>query len=98
MTNKNIEAARVVANDQELAEGVFRLGAKYYVRTPTYAYVGKLVAVTPMVYVLEDSETVFESGTFKDFFSGKAADSQPHEGSSGECVIDRAGAVLVRFR
>ena len=90
--------ARAVANDQELAEGVFRLGAKYYIRTPTYAYVGKLVAVTPMVYVLHESETVFETGTFAEFFAGRASDSQPHAGSSGECIIDRAGAVLVRFK
>lgn len=97
MTN-NIEAARVVVNEQEIAENVFRLGAKYYIRTPTYAYVGKLVAVTPMVYVLENSETVFETGNFADFFKGNATDSQKHEGSSGECIIDRAGAVLVRFK
>lgn len=95
---KNIKAARAVANDQELAESVFRLGAKYYVRTPTYAYVGVLTAVTPMVYVLEDSETVFETGEYAAFFSGKATDSQKHSGSSGECIIDRAGAVLVRFK
>lgn len=97
MTN-NIEAARAVANDQELAEGVFRIGSKYYIRTPTYAYVGKLVAVTPMVYVLEDSETVFDSGPFKDLFAGNPQTSEKHEGSSGECIIDRAGAVLVRFK
>jgi hypothetical protein len=91
-------AARAVANDQELAEGVFRLGARYFVRTPTYHYTGRLTAVTPMVFVLEDVATVFESGPFPEFYrsGGQGTDVQPHVGA-GETLIDRAGAVLTRF-
>jgi hypothetical protein len=92
-------AARAVANDQELAEGVFRLGARYFVRTPTYHYTGTLTAVTPMVFVLDDCATVFESGPFPEFYRSKGSsgtDVQPHEGA-GETLIDRAGAVLTRF-
>lgn len=94
---KAINEARAVATDQELAEGVFRLGAKYYVRTPTYAYVGILEAVTPMVYVFATgASTVFDTGPFPAFFAGKGGDIQPHEGGF-ELLIDRAGAVLVRM-
>lgn len=94
---KAINEARAVATDQELIEGVFRLGAKYYVRTPTYAYVGILEAVTPMVYVFaRGSATVFDTGPFPEFFKGKGGDIQPHEGGF-ELLIDRAGAVLVRM-
>ncbi len=92
----NVNDARAVANDQELVEGIFKLGARYYVRTPTYHYLGTLVAVTPYVYVLRDHGTVFESGPFKDLFGGKPKDYQPHEGSA-EILIDRAGTTLDRF-
>jgi hypothetical protein len=90
--------ARAVANDAELAEGVFRLGERYFVRTPTYHYTGRLTAVTPMVYVLEDCATVFESGPFPAFYAsgGVGADVQAHTGA-GETLVDRAGAVLTRF-
>ena len=95
--SKATEEARAVVMDQELAEGVFKLGAKYYVRTPTYAYIGILEAVTPMVYVFATgSATVFETGPFPQFFKGKGGDIQPHVGAF-ELLIDRAGAVLVRM-
>lgn len=93
-------AARAVATDAELQEGVFQLGARYFVRTPTYHYVGTLTAVTPMVYVLDDCSTVFETGPFPEFYASKglkATDIQDHTGA-GETVIDRAGAVLTRFQ
>lgn len=91
------EEARAVVTDRELAEGIFRIGAKYYIRTPTYAYVGVLEAVTPMVYVFATgSATVFETGPYSEFFNGKGWDVQYHEGGF-ELIIDRAGAVLVRM-
>lgn len=95
--SKARDEARAVVTDQELAEGVFKLGAKYYVRTPTYAYLGILEAVTPMVYVFAaGSSTVFETGPYPDFFKGRGGDIQPHEGAF-ELLVDRAGAVLVRM-
>ena len=97
MTKATQDEARAVVTDQELAEGVFRLGSRYYVRTPTYAYVGVLEAVTPMVYVFAvGSATVFDTGPFPAFFKGSGGDIQPHEGAF-ELLIDRAGAVLVRM-
>ncbi len=97
MTKANKDEARAVVTDQELAEGVFKLGVKYYVRTPTYAYVGVLEAVTPMVYVFATgSSTVFDTGPYSEFFQGRGGDVQPHEGGF-ELLIDRAGAVLVRM-
>lgn len=96
-STKEVNEARAVATDQELAEGVFRIGSKYYVRTPTYAYMGILEAVTPMVFVFATgSSTVFDTGPYPEFFQGKAADAQVHEGAF-EMLIDRAGAVLVRM-
>lgn len=97
MNNATKDEVRAVVTDQELAEGVFRLGSKYYVRTPTYAYVGVLEAVTPMVFVFAvGSATVFDTGPFGTFFRGEGGDIQPHEGAF-ELLIDRAGAVLVRM-
>lgn len=89
--------ARAVAADQELAEGVFRIGARYYIRTPTYHYVGVLTAVTPMCFVLSEHSTVFETGAFPQFFkTGRGTNHEDHVGAL-ECTIDRAGAHTMRL-
>ena len=92
----NITDARSIATDYELENGIFQLGAKYYVRTPTFHYTGILKIVTPTVFVFENTATVYESGNYKSFFAGNPKDSQPHEGA-GEMVIDRGGTALIRM-
>jgi hypothetical protein len=93
----NVNDAREVAADGELSEGIFKIGAKYYIRTPTLHYTGTLNSVTGTVFVFTDTATVYESGTYKEFFSGKGKDVQKHEGAF-EMVIDRGGTALIRMK
>lgn len=93
--NKN--DTRSVVTDMELENGIFKEGTKYYIRTPSLHYTGTLRAVTPTVFLFTDSATVYESGTYKEFFRGRGKDIQPHEGA-GDMVVDRAGTVLIEMR
>lgn len=88
---------RSVVTDMELENGIFKEGAKYYIRTPSLHYIGTLRAVTPTVFLFTATATVYESGTYKEFFSGGGKDIQPHEGA-GDMVVDRAGTVLIEMR
>lgn len=89
--NKN--DMKAVTADSELIESVFRPGARYYVRTPTYHYTGTLVAVTGLVFVFENVSTVFASGELQEFFkTGKGKNEEAH--GKGRAIIDRAGAGL----
>lgn len=88
---------RSVSNDLELESGIFKIGEKYYIRTPTFHYTGILRAVTPTVFLFDSTATVYESGAYKDFFAGKAKDIQKHEGA-GEMIVDRGGTILVRMK
>lgn len=95
----NKREAQAVATDMELTEGVFLIGARYHVRTPTYQYIGRLLAVTPTVFVFSESATVYETGPYTEFYrsSGtKGRDVQPHVGAL-ELIVDRAGTVLHRM-
>jgi hypothetical protein len=86
---------RQVMCDLEVEREVFKPG-KYYVMTPRFDFVGELVAVTAMTYVFQSVAVVFESGPYKDLFSGKGKDVQPLEGAD-RTVFDRAGCVLHHF-
>ena len=81
-----------VLNDNEIEAGVWVFGAWYYVRTPTFHYTGRLVGASASVLILEDAATLFETGPYKTFFSGKrkGKNEQVHEGS-GDLMVDRAG-------
>jgi hypothetical protein len=95
----NKSDAQTVAMDMELSEGVFRIGSRYHVRTPSYQYIGRLLAVTPTVFVFAESATVYETGPYPEFYrsSGtKGRDVQPHVGAL-ELIVDRAGTVLHRM-
>jgi len=95
----NKSDAQTVAMDMELSEGVFRIGSRYHVRTPSYQYIGRLLAVTPTVFVFAESATVYETGPYSEFYrsSGtKGRDVQPHVGAL-ELIVDRAGTVLHRM-
>jgi hypothetical protein len=95
----NKRDAQAVATDMELAEGVFRIGSRYHVRTPTYQYIGQLDAVTPTVFVFSRSATVYETGPYDVFYASsglKGRDVQPHVGAL-ELIVDRAGTVLHRM-
>lgn len=95
-TKKQVDEMRAVAADQELIEGVFHIGSRYCITTPTWIYIGTLRGVTPMVYIFSDTETVYETGPWKDLFAGKPQSSQKHDGAA-EMLVDRAGCTLQRF-
>ena len=89
--------AYFVETDMHLEEGVFEVGARYYIRTPTYQYVGTLMAVTGSVFVFSETATVYETGSYADFFSGKGKDVQPHGPKAGSQILDRAGTALQKI-
>lgn len=93
----NVADGRAISTDLELESGIFKLGAKYYIRTPTFHYLGVLKTVTPTVFVFENTATVYESGEYKSFFAGKGKDVQEHIGAH-EMVIDRGGTSLIRMK
>lgn len=86
-----------VVHDMEMETGVFRENEWYYIRTPTYHYVGVLKAVTPSVFVLEKSSTVYESGAYAGFFAGAVQGRIEEHVGSFELVIDRGGSVAFRI-
>jgi hypothetical protein len=88
---------RDVVADSELQMGIFVEGAKYHIRTPTYQYIGTLVALTGTVFVFKDTATVYETGNYKDFYAGKGKRVEKHEGAE-EMIIDRGGTVLHRMK
>lgn len=92
-----VNVDRSVSNDIELESGIFKLGEKYYIRTPTFHYIGILRAVTPTVFLFDATSTVYESGPYRAFFAGGGKDIQVHEGA-GEMVVDRGGTVLIRMK
>jgi len=95
----NKSDAQTVAMDMELSEGVFRIGSRYHVRTPSYQYIGRLLAVTPTVFVFAESATVYETGPYPEFYRSSGTngrDVQPHVGAL-ELIVDRAGTVLHRM-
>lgn len=93
MSSNDVVVARQVESDMEVERGIFKIGSRYHVRTPTYQYTGRLVAVTGTVFMFEDTATVYETGPYPEFYAGRPRDSQPHEGA-GEMIVDRAGTVL----
>ena len=96
MSTKEQVKARAIASDMELEQGVFVIGAKYHIRTPTYQYLGTLEAVTHTVFLFSDTATVYQTGEYKDFYAGRGSDVQKHEGA-GEMIVDRGGTVLHRL-
>ncbi len=100
MNQQELNNARAVATDMELENGSFVQGERYYIRTPTYHYVGTLVALTPMVFVLRDAATIFETGPIGEFLQSKGekySDGNKHDAIEETCV-DRAGSVAMRFK
>jgi hypothetical protein len=88
-------------NDVEFEMGVFVIGKRYYVRTPTYHYTGRLSLFTGSVFVFEEASTVYESGPYEEFFQTggrpqSGGDVQPHVGA-GRLIIDRGGSVLIEL-
>jgi hypothetical protein len=97
MTNEKRREALKIESDRELEEGVFEIGARYFVRTPSFFYMGTLTAVTGSVFVFTNTSTVYDTGPYPAMFaSGKGQDEQPHTGA-GEMILDRGGTVLQRL-
>ena len=93
-TNATNAMSLSVETDRELEEGVFQIGARYCVMTPTFFYLGILAAVTGSVLVLTDVYTVSSTGGDLDaFFAGRAGDVKKHP-SPSRTIIDRGGSVL----
>lgn len=81
-----------VSADMQLEKGIFRIGHKYYVMTPSYHYVGILEHVDGDSIVLTDCSIVFESGPYDKFFAGEGTDVQKL--LSKRTIIDRGGSAL----
>lgn len=52
-------------------EGIVPIGATVHITTVQFAYRGKLVAVTPSWYVLEDVVNVFNTGDLRNYYKTK---------------------------
>lgn len=89
---------RTIITGEELENGLFKIGSRYHIRTPTYQYTGTLEAVTGTVFMFSSSATVYETGPYPEFYGsgGRTGDVQPHEGA-GELIVDRGGTVLHRL-
>lgn len=94
--NKEKAARMRVVTDSELEGGIFKIGAKYHIRTPSYQYIGTLQAVTEDSFMFSDTATVYDTGPYPEFYAGGGNDIQKHEGA-GEMVLNRGGVVLHRF-
>lgn len=98
-TKKQSAYMKSVTCDQELEGGIFIVGERYHIRTPSYQYLGTLVACTGTVFAFEDTATVYETGPYPEFYGsgGKGGTRvEPHTGA-GEMIVDRAGTVLHRL-
>lgn len=98
-TKKQEAQMRTVITGEELENGLFRIGSRYHIRTPTYQYAGTLEAVTGTVFMFSDTATVYDTGPYPQFYGSggrDGADVQPHVGA-GELIVDRGGTVLHRL-
>jgi hypothetical protein len=83
---------RAVATDQETEEGVLPLGAVYHITTIQFAYRGKLVAVTPSYYVLEDSVNVFSTGELTAYRKSRLGST---EEPLGRVLVERGAVTAI---
>lgn len=90
----DIRVQRHVGTDAECEAGIWQLGAFYYLITPLFAYVAKLVAVTGGVVVVENVHHVddTERESFESFFTRKSGQTVPFPAGM-QTNIDRGGLV-----
>jgi hypothetical protein len=68
-----------------------QVGEKYFVRTVTYHYTGRIAKITPTDIVLDDAAWIADSGRFaKALESGELSEVEPFP---GRCIISRAAIV-----
>lgn len=67
-------------------------GKQIYIRTVTYAWVGKVVAVSPREVYLHPAANIFESGAFDTFFKGQGTRQEkvPTTETQPACVVRSA--------
>lgn len=82
---------RAVGTDLELSEGVLPIGSLVHITTVTYAYRGKLIAVTPSFYVLENAVLVFETGPLAAY--GMAKKTTNEETMGVRKLVERSACV-----
>lgn len=72
-------------------------GTTVYVRTVTYHWVGRVVAVSPREVYLHPAEVVFESGAFTTFFTGRGTRQEkvPTTEDAPACIVRSAIVDLV---
>lgn len=96
MSKRELDAKtsfRVVAYDLELERGTFPPG-RYYIKTPTFHYLGTLEYVAMNVYVFRDVSTVFDSGPYDALRAGKPKNAQF---LTERMIFDRAGTNLAQM-
>lgn len=72
---------KTVGNDVELAEGHMPIGSIQHITTVQFAYRGRLVAVTPSWYILEEAVNVFNTGDLKTYYkTKKGSEEEPWSG------------------
>jgi len=83
-----------MSKQTQQTESPWVVGEAYFIRTVTYHYTGRLVAVTDRELVFTDAAWIPDSGRFSQFLlSGKAAEVEPYPDNARvilgrECVID----------
>jgi hypothetical protein len=69
----------------------FVVGEDYLIRTVTMIYTGRLVALTPTDFVLEDAAWIADTGRFSDALAkGSLSEVEPYP---GRVVVSRASYV-----
>lgn len=91
-----------VANDQQLdaghhdVEGIVPIGSTVHITTVQFAYRGRLVAVTPSWYVLEDAVNVFNTGDLKNYYkTQKGAEEEPWGDKGERLPVERTATTAI---
>lgn len=90
----SVSELREVETDKELETGIFYLGRYYHIRTPTYQYLGALVAISGTVFKFVDTATVHETGPYESFYGDLSPRDCQYHSNTRSLIVDRAGTVL----
>lgn len=88
-----------VQNDQQLeaghhsVEGIVPIGSIIHITTVQFAYRGKLVAVTPSWYVLDEVTNVFNAGELKNYY--KTMKGSEEEFWGGRIPVERTAVTAL---
>lgn len=88
-----------VTNDMQMeqghhsVEGIVPIGATVHITTVQFAYRGKLVAVTPSWYVLDDVTNVFNTGDLKNYYKTQKGSEEEFWG--GRIPVERTAVTAL---